>query len=244
MSTMTKRPQVWLAAGAAVLALTVAACGGDDDSTADAATTESTTDDVAALQEIAAQTPRQRPVQWVGTLDDDENAYVAVHKIGDRVDVYLCDGDERVGWIDAALDDDGAFSGENDAGLAVTGTVDDESAAGAITLTDGSRHAFTLQRAELPAGLYEIAGVDDGKPFRSGTIVLPDGTSRGQVRQPPARDTQVCLQLKQNYRTWIQVAAAAESGSDERAEALDAANVNDQRYKDFFCGLRHGAITE
>ena len=59
----------------------------------------------------------------------------------------------------------------------------------------GAPRAFTLTKATLPAGLYELSTVENGQAVRARTVILPDGTSRGTTKPYP------CGEAEKQYET-------------------------------------------
>lgn len=175
---------------AAVVAglLLLVSCGNDDDgATADdggeASTTTSTgsgqADDVGFDVESGAP-------EFVGTLDGDDDVYVAVVRGEEAAIVYLCDGETIAEAFLGEVDGDSATLA-SPAGGELTVTWDGDEAAGTGRLGDGTEVAFTTTEVD-PEGeagaFFALPGDDDAltEGDYGGWIVLPDGSQRGAIR--------------------------------------------------------------
>lgn len=121
------------------------------------------------------------PKQYVGTIEGS-NAYIAVVDAGDGwASVYICDGKQATVWVEGKLKA-GAFEAASaDApNLKINGRFDGNVVTGTGTLADGSTYKFRAERSSLPAGLYQINTVEGLEAVSAATIVLPDGSARGQ----------------------------------------------------------------
>ena len=120
-------------------------------------------------------------VQYVGAVPGSA-AYAAVVDTGfGLVRVYLCDGESLGLWLEGSVSE-GAFEAAAPDGATVSGTLDGARAMGSALLADGTTLQLELDRAELPAGLYERYALEDGELVGARTIVLADGTARGLKR--------------------------------------------------------------
>jgi hypothetical protein len=72
--------------------------------------------------------------------------------------------------------------------------------------------AFSVAPAGLLAGLYERTGIEDGQAVQARTIVLPDGTAKGQSRSYD------CALSDKLFVKVITIASTFPVGSDEYNE--------------------------
>lgn len=212
MPTVPSRRARLLACGV-VAAVLLAACG-DDGPTPSAGRDPRAV--LASLQR-ADQARREATVQYVGKVEGSD-AYIGITEVDGELEVYLCDGADLVSWLTGSLEDDGTFSATADRGAdQASGTVAGDQVRGTATV-DGVAHAFSATRAALPAGVYVRSGYEDGHPVTAATIVLPDGTQRGQRRKHTIQE--ICAGIKKSFQEYQTSFMAAEVGSQDEADNL------------------------
>jgi hypothetical protein len=114
----------------------------------------------------------------VGTLEGTD-AYVGLVAAADgAVMVYVCDGDTISEWFRGDATGD-SVSLTSSGGATLRATLADRTAAGSVTLADGTEHSFSLSLAAGDAGLYRSREETADGSGVGGWIVLADGSARG-----------------------------------------------------------------
>ncbi|MFN2496697.1 MAG: hypothetical protein ABR608_12435 [Pseudonocardiaceae bacterium] len=129
---------------------------------------------------------RQQVAAYAGRTSGNE-VTIAITVENGQAAAYVCDGKQIESWLEGSIAD-GQLTLWGSDGAKVTGAVQGDAVFGTVWV-QGKQWAYSAQRAESPAGLYEGRGTVDGEPARVGWIVLPDGSqvgvvAIGEVRQP------------------------------------------------------------
>jgi hypothetical protein len=142
---------------------------------------------------LAQETARENFLMLIGTVIDNEDEFVGLAIVDNTATIYICDGraDENsvsvaewfIGEVENNIIDITALSG-NRVEIAVAGDV----ANGRFTFTDGTTKTFVLNIAEGVSGLYRSEFELFGVEYVGGWLVLPDGTTRGAVRNSETGD--------------------------------------------------------
>jgi hypothetical protein len=142
----------------------------------------------AAVSAPAAAVPTAG-LESVGRLSGTD-ALVAVVSDGDEVVAYVCDGPAALGERFFGILDGGRAVLRSDGGAELDLTVVDGTATGTFTAAGGIPVAFTTAPTTGDAGLYFADGIEDGRVYGAGWIVLADGTQTGtETRDRRSRRT-------------------------------------------------------
>lgn len=133
-----------------------------------------------------APSDEQEITAYAGRTSGNE-ATIAITVEDGQVAAYVCDGKQLESWLQGSIAD-GRLNLQGGDRAEVTGAVQGDAVFGTVWV-QGKQWAYSAQRAEPPAGLYEGRGTVDGEPARVGWIVLPDGrqvgvADIGGVRRP------------------------------------------------------------
>jgi serine/threonine-protein kinase len=210
----TIRPRLVRAVALGLVAVTaLAACGKD---TSPERAGERSPDAVAASFTQGAEDVARDTVQYVGTVEGT-NAYIGITEIDGELEVYVCDGADLISWQVGTVADDGSFDTASESTDATgSGTIEEGRVTGTVTI-GGSTHAFAAEQATLPAGVYQQRKYEAGEAVVAATIVLPDGTQRGQTRRPLTL-AQKCENIKKSFTDYWNTFLASEVGSEDEAE--------------------------
>jgi hypothetical protein len=150
-------------------------------------TTPEVTDVKAIILEIENELAIT-PTLFVGKVANS-NAYVAIERRGDKVEVYICDGTATTitiaTWLDGTLINGTLAATSAEDGASVTGTLTGNTISGTFKLANNSSLNFTATLSDqAPANLWQnvsnFGNPSTTEPFeRLGWIVLPDGTQKG-----------------------------------------------------------------
>ena len=103
----------------------------------------------------------------------DGSAAIAIAVLGNRAAAYLCDGRNVEAWLRGTVDED-EITLRGRGGARLEAELRGDRLRGEITI-DGREHAFRVNEAKKPAGLYRAKG----SATTIGWIVLPDGSQVG-----------------------------------------------------------------
>ncbi|AVV43459.1 hypothetical protein C6376_20480 [Streptomyces sp. P3] len=126
--------------------------------------------------------PRAADADYAGRTDDDAAA-VAVSVRGDRAIAYFCDGRTQESWLRGDVEDDGTLRLTGSHGAKLEGTLEDGKGIDGTVEVSGTRHAFTVERAKKPSGLWRATATVRSAKIDGGWIVLKDGSQVGVVNR-------------------------------------------------------------
>jgi hypothetical protein len=123
---------------------------------------------------------------FIGTVTDFEDEFVGLAIDGENVTIYICDGQADKGTISIGqwfigIVADNAIDITAANGNRVEVTLDEETATGKFTFTDGTVKEFVLRLAEGGAALYRSEFAFGEDEYVGGWLVLEDGSVRGSV---------------------------------------------------------------
>ena len=177
------RIRMWsLTSALLVLALVAGACGDSSDTSGTSASSKPLSAEKRAdldrqLKEIKAETA----TRFVGKVEGTD-AFIGVENRASELTAYVCDSKNLAVWMTGKVSGN-AFSAANGP-VSMTGTLsgDGKQLTGSVALPDGSKHAFTADQAQPPAGLYEARAPAEKGIVRAGWVVLANGEQRGAAK--------------------------------------------------------------
>ncbi len=118
----------------------------------------------------------------VGTIDGTDAFIALVPQENDGLIAYICDGQTVSVWFRGERNGS-AVDLTSATGERLQASLENNAAAGSITLADGQPHTFTASLTNGDAGLYRAEETLDGNNYVGGWIILNDGRQRGLVNR-------------------------------------------------------------
>lgn len=118
----------------------------------------------------------------VGIVEGTDAFIALVPQENNGLVAYICDGQTISVWFRGERNENAVdLTAAN--GAQLQANLENDAAAGTITLADGQSHAFTASLASGEAGLYRAEEAFEGSDYVGGWIVLNDGTQRGAINR-------------------------------------------------------------
>src|SRR3712207_3638914 len=118
--------------------------------------------------------------QYTGKVRGTD-ALIGLIENGSSVSAYVCDGDadsvSLSAWFKGRVR--GGRLKARTGGVRLAAKRSRKRFRGTVALPGGKRFGFTARRVARRGGLHELGVTLDGRPYRGGWIVLPNGTTRG-----------------------------------------------------------------
>ncbi|MEV6343714.1 hypothetical protein [Actinoplanes sp. NPDC051851] len=127
-----------------------------------------------SIDRVPLAAPVRTTATWAGTLKVGTLAVSA--KNGTAIG-YLCDGERIEAWLKGTAED-GRLRMTSTKGARLTGSFDEDSAAGTLRV-GGDSFSFAISAVRKPSGLYRATAEIRGSKVVGGWIVLADGSQVG-----------------------------------------------------------------